>query len=162
MKISRWKMICGLKGELFSVFSFYMFIAVGVLFLYTQQFSINSILFVCIADAMMIFLEIINGFGYVIDIILKNIGETGWISGENMKYVCVISGYCHRSWGCEIKVFEEGKRPIKLKVYKKLTPWPEGNISQYKIFYLKNCKAVVGWEVVREKINLSRKPRKSK
>lgn len=45
--------------------------------------------------------------------ILKNIGETGWISGENIKHLGVISGYFHRSWGCEIKVFEEGKKPIK-------------------------------------------------
>lgn len=162
MKMSRWKMICGLKEELFSAFSIYLYIVVGILFLYTQHFSKNSIIFVCIAETMMIFLYIINGYGYVIDIILKNVGETGWISGENIEHVCVISGPCHRSLGCEIKVFEEGKKPIKLKVFEKLSFWPEGKVIQFKIYYLKNCKAVVGWDVVREKIDLSRKPRKSK
>lgn len=70
-----------------------------------------------------------------------------------------------RLFGLKTKVFEDGKRSEKLYLFKKSAPWPEGVISQYKIYHLKICKAVVGWEVVRdekEKINLSRKPRKSK
>lgn len=31
-----------------------------------------------------------------------------------------------------------------------MAPWPEGKgiVSDYKIYYLKICKAVVGWEVI--------------
>ena len=165
MKISRWKMIWGLKEELFNVFMFYLVMAAGIIFLSIQHFSRNSIIFVSVAEGTMVFLYVTGLFGYIIDIILKNIGETGWILEKNIKYVSDIPGSCWRILGCEIKVFEEGKKTKKLKVYKKLAPWPEGVISQYKIYYLRICKVVVGWEVVKgekEKINLSRKPRKSK
>lgn len=165
MKISRWQMIWGLKGELFSVFSVYLMIVAGILLVYIQHYSINSIIFVSVGVGTIVFLYVITSFGYIIDIILKNIEATDWLQEENIKYVSGIPGYCRRIWGCEIKVFEEGKKPKKLKVYKKLAPWPEGVISQYKIYYLRICKAVVGWEVVRGdkgKINLSRKPRRSK
>lgn len=162
MKISRWKMIWGLREELFGVFTMYLGMALGILFPYLKHFTRNSIIFMCIAVATYGFLYVTVAFGYIIDIILKNIGETGWIPLENMKLGAVIGGLNHRTLGCEIKVFEEGKKPIKLKVLKRLAPWPDGNISHYKIHYLRICKAVVGWEVEKEKINLSRKPRKSK
>lgn len=166
MKISRWKMIWGLKYQLFGVFTFYLGIVAGILFGYIQRHNKSAIIFAIIGVGVSFLLYVIASFGYIIDILLKNIGETGWILAENIHYINPIPGcpngyYC----GCEIKVFEEGKKPKKMNVFKKLAPWPEGVISHYKIYYLKTCKAVVGWEVVRvekEKINLSRKPRKSK
>lgn len=162
MKISRWRIIWGLREELFGVFTMYLAMALGILFPYLKHFTRNSIIFMCIAVAANGLLYVICAFGYIIDIILKNIGETGWIPPENIELGGVIGGLNHRTLGCEIKVFEEGKKPIKLKVLKRLTSWPDGAITQYKIHYLRICKAVVGWEVEREKINLSRKPRKSK
>lgn len=165
MKISRWKMISGLTEELFGSFTFLFMLACGIGLLYTQHFSTRIIIFVSFAEGFMIFLYAINNaFGFVTDIILKNIGETDWISEENIKYIAVLPGLCHRTLGCEIKVFEEGKKPKTLKIYKKMAFWPEGPISRYKIYYLKTCRAVVGWEVVKykKKINFSRKPRKSK
>lgn len=162
MKISRWKLIWGLREELFGVFTCYFVMASGIYLLFLGHFSIKAIIFVIVAEVMSGFLYVTVAFGYIIDIILKNIGETGWIPTENIKLGAVIGGLNHRTLGCEIKVFEEGKKPIKLKVLKRVTSWPDGVISHYKIHYLKNCKAVVGWEVEKEKINLSRKPRKSK
>lgn len=163
MRISRWKMIWGLREELFGVFTCYFVMASGIYLLFLGRFSIKAIIFVIVAEVMSGFLYVTVAFGYIIDIILKNIGETGWIPPENSEYVAVIPGHgwCN-TLGCEIKVFEEGKKPIKLKVLKRLAPWPDGNISHYKIHYLRICKVVVGWEVEKEKINLSRKPRKSK
>lgn len=161
-------MIWGLKRKLSKVLWLYLMIAVSILLVYTEHYSINSIIFAGVGVGIFFFLGV-NDFCCVIDIILKNIGETGWISEENIKFIgysAVLYYYDgHIDGYSEIKVFEEGKRSKKLKVYKELTPWPEGVISQYKIYYLKICKVVVGWEVVKgkkEKIHLNRKPKKSK
>lgn len=168
MKISRWKMIWGLKRKLFEVLTFYLAIALSILFAYLEHYSVKSIIIAGVGVGVYFFLYVVDAFGYVIDIIIKNIGETGWISEKNIKfnYSAVLYYYDGRIDGYgEIKVFEEGKRSKKLKVYKDVTPWPEGVISQYKIYYLKICKVVVGWEVVKgekEKIHLNRKPKKSK
>lgn len=166
MKISRWKMIWGLKLQLFEVFTMYLAIAAGILFGYIEKHNKNAIIFSYFAVAFFFFLYAINSFGYIIDIILKNIGETGWIPIKNVKELNPIPGFPNGYYcGREIKVFEEGKKPKRMNVFKKLAPWPEGKITHYKFYYLKICRAVVGFEVIREektKINLSRKPRKSK
>ena len=166
MKISRWKLIWGLKYQLFGVLTMYLLIALSVLFGYMEKHNRNAIIFSCFGVAFFFFLYAINSFGYIIDIVFKNIGETGWISPKDIKWINPIPGFPNGYYcGHEIKVFEEGKKPKKMNVFKKLGTWPEGAVSKYKIYYLKTCKAVVGVEakmIEEPKINLSRKPRKSK
>lgn len=169
MKISRCKMIWGLKRKIFEVLWLYLMIVVSTLFAYREHYSINSIIFAGVGVGTFFFFYVVDAFGYVIDIIIKNIGETGWIPEKNIKFInysAVLYYNDGRIDGCsKIKVFEEGRRTKKLKVYIDFTPWPEGVISQYKIYYLKICKAVVGWEVIKgekEKINLIKKTKKSK
>lgn len=156
-------MIWGLKGELFGAFTVFFVIVGGIYLVHSAHYTMKSIIVAGAGVGITVFLYVINSFGCIIDIILKNIGETGWIPTKNIKHRGVIPGLNHRNIGFYIKVFEEGKTPKELKVYEELAPpWPEGVISQCKIYYLRTCKAVVGWEVEKEKINLSRKPRKSK
>lgn len=159
-------MIWGLKRKLSKVVIFDDCCKHFISLYRALQYKFN---YFCECGVGIFFFFYINDFCCVIDIILKNIGETGWISEENIKFInysAVLYYYDgHIDGYSEIKVFEEGKRSKKLKVYKELTPWPEGVISQYKIYYLKICKVVVGWEVVKgkkEKIHLNRKPKKSK
>lgn len=45
MKISRWKMIWGLKRKLFEVLTFYLAIALSILFAYIEHYSVKSIIF---------------------------------------------------------------------------------------------------------------------
>lgn len=166
MKISRWKMIWGLKDQLFLVFTFYCLMALGVLFGYMCSYNKSAVIFSIVTVGISFYFYVTELFGYIIDIIFKNIEETDWIPAENIHYVNNIPGFGSGNFcGCVIKVFEDGKKPKKLNDFVTIAPRPEGIISQYKIYYLKNCKAIVCWEgvkVEKEKINLSRKPRKSK
>lgn len=170
MKISRWKMICGLKYELFGVLTWYLMILLAVILVITEDYSKKSINIAIIGVAVAVFFYLLGDFGYVADIILKNIGKTDWITDKNIKYCGTfpaigIPAFGGHIIGGEIKVFEEGKKTKKLKIYNDLASWPDGQMVKYKIYYLKICKAVVGWEVVppeKNRIDFSRKPRKSK
>lgn len=165
MKISRWRMIWGLKHELFRVLTWYIIIVLSVILVNIENYSKKSIIYAIMGVGLAVFFYVIGDFGYIIDIIFKNIGKTDWITDTNIKYLHTIPAFGGHIGGCEIMVFEEGKKPKKLNVYKKLAEWPDGHPVQYKIYYLKICKAVVGWEVVlpdKKRIDLSRKPRKSK
>lgn len=159
-------MIWGLRVQLYEVFSMYLSVAMSIVFCYMQRHNKNGIIFGCCCAGIFFLLYLINSFGYVLDILLKNIGETDWIPDENIHYLNPISGYGYgKICGCRIKVCEDGKKPKKLNVYINMAPCPEDATSHYKIYYLRTCNTVVGWDAIRvkkEKMNLSRKSRKSK
>ncbi len=156
MKVSRWKIIYAIFGEIIaSLFSKMMLPVI----LYAIIMDINKIIQVRgnvdIIDIMGFILLLIGAFlligalwgkGYLLDIILMNVQETSLLPASELEYGDVIPGFAWSFIGYDLIVGKDRNNPLRLQVFHKLVTKPVADY--YKIYYLKYTKTVIGFEAV--------------
>lgn len=154
MKVSRWKVIYGIFGDVITSLGVKLllpFPIIGFFLTFREiiegKININNIFGVIIfLIGIILFVGASRGKCYLLDIILMNVQETSLLPAAELQYGDVIPGFGQSCIGYDLIIGKERNNILRLQVFHKLVTKPPADY--YKVYYLKYTKTVIGFEVV--------------